>query len=380
MSPPSPTASTQPAANPWSYGSACIEFLQQQYLKHGHQYLSNMDNKPTVSHWLEPHAQPALSQEEIKAIIGSPNCVNLQISDRRTIRRTKLLLTKQQKDYISLRTATMEIPFSHSPPRHRQPIILSKMETDVINDITIACQPIDANQIQQKTFVLTVPRTDISQLCKAILEHNKIARAFKLYDSLDPMLRKEQWNYTLLPYPMGQCVHCLRHVRRYELDNRLRNVGTFEDWAVKLVQLLWLGCNSKPKCLHCHMDLSEHPATKCSLCKKKYHCKCLIQCGLKLISGKHTKAGDCCGGTYCDMCMWNHQCRYYETWNIDAQEECRDISTLQNPPPNVNMIIWRELFPFSYFGCSVIVKGPEFHGNICYQPHLLAPEPSTVPV
>jgi len=112
-------------------------------------------------------------------------------------------------------------------------------------------------------------RTDISRLRNAIVEYNKIARAFELYNSIDPMLRKERWNCTQILYPMSHCVHCLCHARRYELDNRLPDPGTFEDWAFKLVQLLWLGCNSEPKCLHCHIGLSEHPATKCGLCKKK---------------------------------------------------------------------------------------------------------------
>ena len=303
-----------------------------------------MNNEPTVSHWLEPHA-PDLSQEEINAIVNSPNCVNLRISGRGTMHRTKLLLTKQQKDYISLRTGTIETPFSHNPHANREPIMLSKLETDVINDITIACQPIDADQIQQKTFVLTVFRTDISRLRNAIVEYNKIARAFELYDSIDPMLRKERWNCTQILYPMSHCVHCLRHARRYELDNRLPDPGTFEDWAFKLVQLLWLGCNSDPKCLLCHIGLSEHPATKCSLCKKRYHCKCLIQCGLKVINGKRTKMKDQCGDTYCDMCMLTHQCRHRDTWNIDAHEECRDVSTIINPPPNPYRIIWRESSP-----------------------------------
>jgi len=104
------------------------------------------------------------------------------------MRRTKLLLTKQQKDHISLRTGTIEMPFSHNPHANREPTMLSKMETDVADDIAIACQPIDANQIQQKTFVLTVFRTDISRLRNAIAEHNKMARAFELHNSIDPML------------------------------------------------------------------------------------------------------------------------------------------------------------------------------------------------
>ena len=110
--------------------------------------------------------------------------------------------SKQQKDCISLRTGTIEMPFSHNPHANREPTMLSKLETDVTNDITIACQPIYADQIQQKTFVLTVFRTDISRLRNAIVEHNKIARAFELCDSIDPMLRKERWNCTQILYPM----------------------------------------------------------------------------------------------------------------------------------------------------------------------------------
>jgi len=64
-----------------------------------------MDNEPKLCNWLEPHAHPDLSQQEIKDVVNSPNCVNLQIDPTtamRPMRRAKLLLTKKQKDNIAL--------------------------------------------------------------------------------------------------------------------------------------------------------------------------------------------------------------------------------------------------------------------------------------
>jgi len=308
-----------------------------------------MDNEPKLRHWLEPHAHPNLSQQEIKDMVGSTNCANTDPDlhtdpTMRPMRRDKLLLTTKQKDYIALRTETIEIPFDHNPVCHRKPIILSHMETNAINNITIACQPINASQIQQKHFALTVFRTDLFQLREAIHQYHKIARAFELYCSLDVMELKQRWNNTLLPYPMSHCVHCLRHSEKYDLDPSLQYLGTFEDWAVKLVQLLWLGCNSEPKCLHCHIGLSKHPATKCDVCRNKFHYKCLVQCGLRIINGKRKMDSDRCGGTYCSDCMQEfHQCRISEIWNIDAQEHCRDVSTVWDPKPNGTT--WRELGP-----------------------------------
>jgi len=63
-----------------------------------------------------------------------------------------------------------------------------------------------------------------------------------------------------------------------------------------------------------------------------------------MIDGKRKMDSDRCGGTHCNDCMQEaHQCRINETWNIDAQEECRDVSTVWDPKPNGTT--WRELGP-----------------------------------
>jgi len=85
------------------------------------------------------------------------------------------------------------------------------------------------------------------------------------------------------------------------------------------------------------------PSHKVQHVQKNHHCKCLIQCGLKVIFGRRTKAGDGCGGTCCDTCMWEHQCRHCKTWNTDAHEECRDVRSTWDAPPNGTT--WQELGP-----------------------------------
>jgi len=97
------------------------------------------------------------------------------------MRRVKLLLTKKQKDNIALGMETIEMLFAHNPVCHGKPAILSKLETDVTNDIPIPCQPIHANLIQQKQFVLTVFKTDLSRPRDAICQGHKTARAFECH-------------------------------------------------------------------------------------------------------------------------------------------------------------------------------------------------------
>jgi len=64
--------------------------IQDHHLNNEHWQQDNMDNEPKLSHRLEPHAQPDLSQQEIKDIVDSPNCVNLQIDPTNAMRPMRL--------------------------------------------------------------------------------------------------------------------------------------------------------------------------------------------------------------------------------------------------------------------------------------------------